>query len=119
MSNSDGDFRWKDGVSLREYVDAKFEAVAHATEQARENMERRLQGMNEFRDTLRDQASRYVTRDECNLSKTKIEDDVDELREFRAALNAKAGQNAVYIAYIISGISLLIALLNLAARWNP
>jgi hypothetical protein len=116
MSRKDGDFRWIDGVSLRDYVDSRLSAMDRAVVLAREQMERRLDGMNEFRDTLRDQASKFITRAECDLAKDKIEDDVQELREFRAALDAKASQGAVYIAYGLSALGLLLGAIGLLVR---
>ena len=117
MSNSDGDFRWKDGVSLKEYIDARLASLGQAVELAQELTNQRLQVINQFQGTLRDQAARLVTRDECALARDRLTADVGELREFRAALNAKASQATVYIAYGLSLISLAIAILNLAARW--
>jgi len=52
-------------VNLRIEV-AKLEAKLHSAEHslvvAKESMEKRLDSMNEFRDTLRDQAGKFVTR---------------------------------------------------------
>jgi hypothetical protein len=42
----------------------KFTSMNKAVDTAKESMEKRLDGMNEFRDTLKDQASRFVTRTE-------------------------------------------------------
>ena len=72
----------KDAVSLKDYFDDKFlasdkalilafeslkirlESIDKATEVARVSMEKRLDGMNEFRDALKDQAGKFVTRAE-------------------------------------------------------
>ena len=45
-------------------IDLRFNGIEKATDLARVNMEKRLDGMNEFRETLKDQASRFVTRTE-------------------------------------------------------
>jgi hypothetical protein len=61
-------------VSLKKYTDERLRALAsqhdrdilaikEQTEQSRVAMERRLDGMNEFREQLRDQATRLVTRE--------------------------------------------------------
>lgn len=42
----------------------RFESINRATTLARESMEKRLDGMNEFRDTLKDQASAFIPRSE-------------------------------------------------------
>lgn len=63
-------------ISLRDYVEARIDALEKATTIAKEAMEGRLAGMNEFRDTLKDQASRFFTRQEME-DKIKV---IDELR---------------------------------------
>jgi hypothetical protein len=61
-------------VSLRDYIErrledhcqlneARFNSLENATHKSSEIMDLRLAGMNEFRDALRDQTSRYVTFD--------------------------------------------------------
>lgn len=63
------------GVCLETYINERFKACQETREKlfkgsdraldlARDSMEKRLEGMNEFRDTLRDQASRFITRNE-------------------------------------------------------
>jgi hypothetical protein len=63
------------GISLKEYIDNRFksckevrdallEAKDTALIKAERSMEARLAGMNEFRDALKDQAGRFITRNE-------------------------------------------------------
>jgi hypothetical protein len=47
--------------SLERHMNARFDAAQQAVEKAERTMNERLQGMNEFRDTLRDQATRFAT----------------------------------------------------------
>jgi hypothetical protein len=49
---------------LEKIIEIRFEAINQATELARMAMEKRLDSMNEFRETLRDQSSKFVTRNE-------------------------------------------------------
>ena len=55
-------------IDLRSHFDTvinlRFEGIEKATDLARASMEKRLDSMNEFRDTLKDQASKFVTRTE-------------------------------------------------------
>ena len=67
----------KEGVTLKEYFDAQIENVKQATELARESMEKRLDGMNEFRDTLKDQAGKFITRQEYEDKHKSLEDRQD------------------------------------------
>lgn len=74
---------------------------------AREQLETRLEGMNEFRQSLKDQATQFVTKAEHRF----ILDDIRELRESRAELRGKASQASVYIAWLLAVVSIFINLL--------
>lgn len=52
---------------VQDQVDRRFDDLKVQTELSREAMEKRLDAMNEFRDQLRDQASKFISRDELNL----------------------------------------------------
>ena len=54
------------GISLKEFILTKIESIELATKIAREVVDHRLEGMNEFREALKDQSSKFVTRDELN-----------------------------------------------------
>lgn len=54
-------------------LEERLRATEKAVELARVGIEKRLEGMNEFRETLKDQASRFVTRsDLCGAGITII-----------------------------------------------
>lgn len=53
--------------TIQVQVDRRFGDLSVQTELARQSMEKRLDAMNEFRDQLREQATRFVSRDELNL----------------------------------------------------
>jgi transcriptional accessory protein Tex/SPT6 len=46
---------------FRSHVDQRFDSAQTAIDKAERTMNERLQGMNEFRDTLRDQAAKFAT----------------------------------------------------------
>ena len=98
-----------DSVPLRDYVDMRFSDMDDRTELAREAMEKRLDGMNEFRDTLRDQASKFIPRTEYDI----LCDDVQKLKESRAEMRGKASQNSVIVAYIFAVIGIGIGIVGL------
>jgi len=62
-------------VTLKDYIDTRLSAMDRATEQAYRTMESRLEGMNEFRNTLRDQAGQFVTRTEYKIAHDRLMDD--------------------------------------------
>jgi ABC-type antimicrobial peptide transport system permease subunit len=110
--------------ALKEYTESRFEAykvytesrlvsLEKATSIAASNMEKRLEGMNEFRDQLRDQTGTFITRIEIESQIKKIEEDIKVLRESKANLEGKASQQSVYIAYLIALIGIIIGVINL------
>jgi hypothetical protein len=102
MTDSDCEKYSSEYVSLRDYIDVRFTALEKATEQARELMEKRLDGMNEFRDTLRDQGTSFLTKAEYSIFKETVEKDLRILREWRSELTGKASQQSVNILMLIS-----------------
>lgn len=107
------DLTHMEGMTLKEYVTLKFEALETATTLAREAMNKRLDGMNEFRETLKDQASKFITRPEHDV----LIKDINELREFRIKLESKADQSQVNRALLISIIGIVLAILSFISRW--
>ena len=71
--------RDKQIISLKEFMLEKFSNLEKSTELARLSMEKRLEGMNEFRDTLRDQASKFITRAELNVMVSKFDQEIARL----------------------------------------
>jgi len=101
------------GVTLEKHFESRIEALEKATGVAAVAMERRLDGMNEFRDTLRDQAARFATRDEVNLRINTLNDEVETLKIFRAVIDAKANINAVYVSYVLALVGIVLSILSL------
>lgn len=103
----------REGISLREYIDDKVNALStrqddqrrftdRAVEKAEAALGKRLDGMNEFRDALRDQAARMVTRTEFDALKDRLAD-VDK----RASLTAATvGTIVGVISSVIVGVVL-------------
>jgi len=107
-------------VSLKEYVDLRFAENQRSIEKAERTMNSRLEGMNEFRATLKDQASRFLTREEVMLMLKPLEKSSDEhakdiksLELTRAELAGKASQKSVYIAWVLSVIGIVISVIKL------
>lgn len=68
-------------VSLREYVDIRFEKVDKDRIEAKTEMERRLEGMNELRQQLDRQAGTFITRDAYEASIDRIMDRINALQK--------------------------------------
>jgi len=89
-------------VTWKDYVDGRFKEINESRAIASASMEKRLDSMNEFRDTLRDQATSFMPRAEVEATLNRVETDVQGLRESRAVLEGKASQNSVNIALLIA-----------------
>ena len=116
MADSDNKFNYQDGVTLKEYFDTRFNAMDKALEIATKALNARLESMNEFREALRDQSSRMVTRAECSVMHQRSEDDIRVLQQYKAALESKASQNAVIVAILISFISVGVSIAGLILK---
>jgi hypothetical protein len=103
-------------VSLRDYFERLIAEQNKATAVAYQSMERRLDGMNEFRDTLRDQGVTYLTKSEYHMAHGAIEKDVRELRESRALLEGKASQSSVNFVTVMSVVGLIMGIIGIALR---
>lgn len=103
-------------VSLREYLESRIAAVEKAIEVANQAMQKRLEGMNEFRDTLRDQAGRFVTRDEMYIKLDVINEQLKILQYFKASLEGKASQTQANIILFISILGLALSVASLLSK---
>ena len=102
-----------DGVSLRDYIDMRIGALQAIVEKSEGALSIRLAGMNEIRESMRDQSSRFVTRAEADLVHKSMCDHIDALREESAENRGKASQKSVLVAYALSLVSLVIGLVRL------
>jgi len=109
-----------DGVSLRDHVEAliaaqeklfntRLEERDKALVATAELMEKRLESMNEFRETIKDQTSRHVTKDEHGRLITEVQ----ALAVSAAEVRGKASQQSVIVAYIIAIIGIMVSLVGL------
>jgi hypothetical protein len=103
-------------VSLKEHLESQIKwvdrhfasqiiTIQEKTRDAKEQIDKRLEGMNEFRDTLKDQAGRLATRSEVDAAMTGHDQRIKmlELRDARIA-----GMAAV-VALLVSGAVAFIA----------
>jgi len=98
-----------DNISLREYVEVRLDEMGKAITIARDQMEKRLDSMNEFRQSLRDQNTLFVTKE----MHEKVEEDIRELRTFKDEQSGKASQTQVYVVWLIAILGLVLGCLAL------
>ena len=72
--------------SMKTMVETAFETSKAAVSKAESATDKRLEGMNEFRDTLSDQAAHFVTKDSLASLVEKLEAQIDRNREDLDAL---------------------------------
>ena len=102
-----------DEVSLKEYIDIKINSMERAVDVASQGMNKRLEGMNEFRQQLKDQTNTFLTRNEYETKHTLLADKISDLRESRAEMAGKASQKSVNITLLISILGLVIGLVSI------
>jgi hypothetical protein len=102
-----------DTNELKAYVDTQ---VAHE-EKARLafeiSLDKRLKGMNEIRESMRDQASKYLTREEFNLGIKALEADIRVLRDSKSLLEGKASQGAVLFTGALGIIAIILSIIKM------
>lgn len=104
-------------VALREYfsdqikwLDRYFEKqhVRLAVDKAEFQLNKRLEGMNEFRDALKDQAARLATKDEVIALNSALD---KRMQIIERQLSMSAGRNAATAVYWAIGASVLTAVI--------
>ena len=81
--------------SLKEYFEAKLSAQNKAVQKAEIAMDSRLQGMNEFRQSLADQSATMMPRSEYTVQHASLTEKIDSLALRIAALeNIDKGKKA-------------------------
>jgi len=109
---------------LKEYICARLDGIEKATSIASEAMNTRLEGMNEFRQQLKDQSGTFITRLEHDSLIEKFDNDIlrietsiNNLNKFQAAIEGKASQSAVIFACGIGITGLVISVIGLIIRF--
>lgn len=100
-------------VSLREYLESQIKwvdrhfasqitTINEKTAAAKEQIDKRLEGMNEFRDALKDQASRLATKDEVAALKDSTNERLQVLELGKANFEGKVAVLSVLVASVVS-----------------
>ena len=110
---TDIDHRFEDAELLR-VESARLTKTA--LDAAHTSMEKRLDGMNEFRDQLKDQAAKFVTREEMISTLKSIQANVEILLSARATEEGKASQKSLNVTMIIAIAGVLLALFKLFVK---
>ena len=98
---------------LEKLTEARLKSIESAVKTALDALNLRLASMNEFCDTLRDQAARLATREQLDAYKASVETELASLRESRAELRGMARREQVLVSNIISILAIALAALGL------
>jgi len=113
----------RDSVSLRVYMDSRFDSlekkidtairnISANTENAKKDMERRLNGMNEFRDTLKDQAATFICRHEMDMAIESLEKSIKDSNKGKTSWAV-----ALALTFLSSiSLSLVVLLITFALK---
>ena len=115
------DFSKADAVSLKEHLICKINALDErvtlmaklnqlAVDKAVTVINDRLASMNEFREAMKDQHNRFLTKEEYKLSSGYAQDQLRKLETAKASLDGKADQAAVTRTTILALISVFFGL---------
>jgi hypothetical protein len=104
-------------MALERMIKDRFEVADAAIALASRSMEKRLDGMNEFRESLRDQAARMVPKSEFDIVAGKIQEDIKILMKSRAELEGKASQQALLLVLAVAMSGMLFGIIGLIMRF--
>jgi hypothetical protein len=102
----------------REVSDSRFMSIEEARRLAKIEQDKRLDGMNEFRETLRDQASTFMTRRDYDVRHQDLVNRIESAEKVQAAATARIEGRAGLSSWIAPNapaiISLIVAIAALA-----
>ena len=100
----EGQIKWLD-----RYFDLKIMSINDAVAKAEQALSRRLEGMNEFRDSLKDQAAPLATKSEVDMQINSIDERLKALEFNRAKGEGKMAVISAGVAVVISLVVAVIA----------
>lgn len=111
-------------VSLRKYLETLaaqrwaahwhvHDAEERARSRATDSLDRRLDGMNEFREELREQAARFATNEFVDGKAEALRVRIDSIEKRNANLDGRLAMVAVLVSAVVSiAVGLLITILH-------
>jgi len=87
---------------LDRHFDGQIKAIDVSTVKALAQLDKRLEGMNEFRDSLKDQSARFVTRSESEAMHVGIEARMKSMEISRASGEGKMLMISGFVAFVAS-----------------
>ena len=92
----------------RQY-DFRYRAQQDALRMAREDMERRLEGLNELRREVTEDRGRFLSVEKYEAERRGIEDALDEAREFRGRILGLIATTAILAGLVGAVVAAVVA----------
>jgi Flp pilus assembly protein TadB len=97
-------------------IAAALLAAEKAVTKAEAANERRFEGVNEFRQTLSDQAATFISRVEFDAQRKAYEDRVRELAARVDKTEGRTGGATALYGYLIAAAAIVVAVISLVTR---
>lgn len=101
-------------AALVEQVDLRFENIKESTAREVVTMSARLELLNEFRNSMKDQAATYLTRATFEARMEALMQKIEALETYR---NRSEGKSAAMSAVISITIGVVVTLINILMRF--
>jgi hypothetical protein len=95
-------------ISLKEYVDMRFDEVKYSVATTATQLDKRLDGMNEFRQQLNDQTRTFVSRAEYNALVDRVNKNDQRIANF----DGRTYAIGVFITIVTVGVSIALHFLH-------
>jgi hypothetical protein len=102
-----------EAVSLKEHLESRIHALEKATTVAAAEMNRRLEGMNKFREELDQQTRTFVDKNDFEHRYEVLCGRIVSLETFKEQQTGKANQKDVTNALIIALIGIAVSVCSL------
>ena len=97
-------------ITVKEHFEVRFNELEKRIILTQNDLERRLEGMNEFREQLHNQANTFLTRERFDVESQRINDKITDLQLWRADHQGRQARTSVIsiIAILVSvGLAIL------------
>ena len=104
-------------MALEKLCETQFKNADQAIDLASRMMEKRLDGMNEFREALREQSTKMLTRSEYEIGHDRVVYDIKILMKSRAEMEGKASQQALLLVLAVALSGMVFGIIGLTMRF--
>lgn len=106
-------FSQDDGITLREYFEALLADLKTQIEYSRIGMEKRLDGMNEFRGALKDQTDKMMPREEYYIQHENLIREIKTLNTFKDEMKGAASRADVNRSTAFGVMGIVIGIIGI------